>query len=191
MLSSSVTGWIRALKAGEREVVGQLWERYARRLLCLARRVLHTSPGRIADEEDVALSAFDSFCRQVERGRLPQLTNRDELWRVLSVITSRKAIDQLHYDRRRQTRRFEWDAGDPTLDELPAADLAPDAVVAVAEQMERLFNLLPQPELRTIVLCKLDGCTNGEIADRLDCTRRTIERKLLLVRKIWSQELER
>ena len=45
---------------------------------------------RAADEEDVALSAFDSFCRGAEQGRFPQLDGRDDLWHLLVVITVRK-----------------------------------------------------------------------------------------------------
>jgi hypothetical protein len=45
----------------------------------------------MADQEDVALSAFDSFCRNAEEGRFPHLDDRDNLWRLLVVITARKA----------------------------------------------------------------------------------------------------
>ena len=47
-----------------------------------------------ADEEDAALSAFDSFCRGAASHRYPRLDDRDDLWRLLVVITERKASDQ-------------------------------------------------------------------------------------------------
>jgi len=34
----------------------------------------------------------------------------------------------------------------------------------------------------------MDGLTNGESADRLDCSRRAVARKLETVRIIWSEE---
>jgi hypothetical protein len=46
------------------------------------------------DEEDAALSAFDSVCAGLARGRFPQLSNRDELWSLLVVITTRKVQAQ-------------------------------------------------------------------------------------------------
>ena len=52
----------------------------------------------MADEEDVALNAFDSFCRDAKAGRLPQLDDRDDLWRVLLVITGQKALDLVRHE---------------------------------------------------------------------------------------------
>ena len=68
---TSVTQWIDRLKAGDPDAAQELWERYFRRLVGLARKKLRAAPRRAADEEDVALSAFDSFCRGAEQGRFP------------------------------------------------------------------------------------------------------------------------
>src|SRR5882672_10101488 len=91
----SVTRWIGHLQAGDQDAAQHLWERYFRCLVGLARKKLRAAPRRAADEEDVALSAFDSFCRGVRRGRFPQLADRDNLWRLLVALTARKAFDQV------------------------------------------------------------------------------------------------
>ena len=89
MLSNgSVSHWIVQLKAGNQAAAQELWEDYFQRLVRLARRRLRGRSRRAADEEDVALSAFDSFCRGAEQGRFPRLTDRDNLWRLLVVITA-------------------------------------------------------------------------------------------------------
>src|SRR3974390_2696829 len=88
----SVTHWIEQLRAGAPIAAHPLWEGYFQRLIELARAKLQGLPRRAADEEDVALSAFASFCRGVECGRFPQLTDRDDLWRLLVTITARKAL---------------------------------------------------------------------------------------------------
>src|SRR3954463_13568021 len=82
----SVTVWLGDLKAGGDEAVQPLWERYFERLVILARQRLRDAPRAVADEEDAALSAFDSFCRSVQGGRFPRLGDRDDLWRILVVI---------------------------------------------------------------------------------------------------------
>jgi hypothetical protein len=87
----SVTRMIAPLQAGDSAAVQQLWQRYFHRLVGLARARLASAPRRVADEEDVALSAFDSFCRNAEQGRFPDLSDRDRLWRLLVVMTARKA----------------------------------------------------------------------------------------------------
>src|SRR5437763_2374012 len=91
----SVSRLIDGLVVGDEAAVQGLWERYFRRLVGLARKKLADTPRQAADEEDVALSAFDSFCRNAERGLFPQLLDRDSLWRLLVVITARKAAHQV------------------------------------------------------------------------------------------------
>ena len=58
----------------------------------------------------------------------------------------------------------------------------------VAEEYEQLLGRLTQPVLRTIAQLKLEGYANEEIGRRLGCSVRTIERKLWLIRAIWSGE---
>src|ERR1043165_6145431 len=89
----SVTHWLGQLKAGDWGAAEPLWQRYFPKLVALARARLAGLPRRAADEEDVALSAFDSFCRDAAAGRLPRLDDRDDLWRVLLFITGQKAVD--------------------------------------------------------------------------------------------------
>src|ERR1700676_382215 len=101
-MPGSVTHWVGQLKAGERDAAQQLWEAYFRRLVGLARKKLQGAKVRTADEEDVALSAFDSFCRGAEHGRFPQLGDRNDLWRLLVVITGRKAIDLIQKEGRQK-----------------------------------------------------------------------------------------
>jgi hypothetical protein len=87
----SVSKWIGKARSGEQEAIQKLWKRYFHRLVGLARARLQGVPRRAADEEDVALSAFDSFCRGAERGQYPDLQGRDGLWRLLVTLTVRKS----------------------------------------------------------------------------------------------------
>src|SRR5205085_443432 len=73
----SVSHWIRQLQAGDHAAAQKLWEGYFHRLVGLARAKMRGVSRRAADEEDVALSAFDSFCRGAEQGRFPKLQDRD------------------------------------------------------------------------------------------------------------------
>ena len=47
--------------------------------------------------------------------------------------------------------------------------------------------MLKDPGLRQIALWKLEGYTNPEIAAKLDCTVRTVERKLERIRAYWEK----
>jgi hypothetical protein len=92
----SVTHWIDDLKDGDHAAAHHLWGLYFHRLVGLARVRLGKSPRPAvdADEEDVALSAFHNLCQGAARGRFDRLGDRDDLWRLLVVITARKAADQ-------------------------------------------------------------------------------------------------
>src|SRR5262245_14385853 len=97
----SITHWIGRLRAGDQAAAQPLWERYFRQLVALAPKRPEGTPRRAADEEDAALSAFHSVCRGIERLRFPQLVDRGDLWRLLVVITARKALALV----RRETRQ--------------------------------------------------------------------------------------
>jgi DNA-directed RNA polymerase specialized sigma24 family protein len=195
-----VSTWIEQLHAGDRAAAQRLWEQYFPRLVGLARKKLQGLPRRAADEEDVALSAFDSFCRGVEHGRFPQLKERDNLWALLVVITARKAVD-LRQREGRQKRGGGKVGGESALDQLlghsegaagigrvVGAEPTPELAAQVAEEFESLLRQLPSEELRSVALMKLEGYTNAEIAAHLSCAAVTIERRLRLIRSLWTKD---
>jgi DNA-directed RNA polymerase specialized sigma24 family protein len=64
------------------------------------------------------------------------------------------------------------------LEQMDAAGPSPAEASALNEALERRLAALADPELRQLALWRLEGFTNREIADRLDCTERSVERKL-------------
>jgi DNA-directed RNA polymerase specialized sigma24 family protein len=194
----SVTYWIHLLKAGDQAALEKLWEGYFRRLVGLARARLRDAPRRAADEEDVALSAFDSFYRGVQEGRFPRLLDRDDLWQLLVVLTARKASNRAR-DERAQKRGGRAVRHASALPGAGAegqafADLIgrePDTAFAaqVAEECRRLLGQLEEPELRSVAVWKMEGYTNEEIAALLGRSLPTVERKLARIRRAWEKEV--
>jgi DNA-directed RNA polymerase specialized sigma24 family protein len=199
------THLIRLLEAGDADAAQPLWERYFGRLVALARGRLRGARRREADEEDVALSAFDSFCRGVMAGRFPRLNDSTDLWRVLVVITARKAADQVAREHRRK-RCPRVDGSDQPvrgesaflvpgaggeemsgLDGVAGAEPSPEFAALVAEEQQRLFDGLRDDTLRSVAGWKLEGWTNEEIAGKLGCSLSRVERKLRLIRKMWEE----
>ena len=194
----SVTRWIGDLvaSADPDPAAQKLWERYFERLVHLARDRLRAISRGPADAEDAALSAFDSFCRGVAAGRFPCLRDRDDLWPLLVTITVRKASDQVRRERRlkrgggRVRSEQELGRAGPIdgggLDEFVGREPTPEFAAMMAEQYLHLLGRLADKTLCHIATWKLEGDSNDKIAARLGCGRRTIERKLGVIRSIWS-----
>jgi DNA-directed RNA polymerase specialized sigma24 family protein len=196
--SGSVTHWIGALRGGDLEAAQPLWERYFARLVRLAQARLRAKPGPRApeDEEDAALSAFDSFCRAATQGRFPRLDDRDDLWRLLVALTERKVADQMRRARRlkRGGRRVRAEGdlaasgsndADGGLGGIAGPDPTPAVAAELAEEYRRLLEVLGDRDLRRIAVWKLEGHTVDEIAAQLGCARRTVARRLELIRTLW------
>jgi DNA-directed RNA polymerase specialized sigma24 family protein len=195
----SVTDWLAGLSQGDQEAIRQLWQRYFPRLVGLARQRLRGSPARQGEAEDVALSAFDSFCRGAEQGRFPDLFDRDDLWRLLVVITARKAANLLKRERRQKRGggvvTFSDLPEDPGGSGPPFADLLgrepdPQFAAQAAEEARRLLAALGDPVLQSVAVWKMEGRTNEEVAALLGRSLPTVERKLRLIRALWEGEGE-
>jgi DNA-directed RNA polymerase specialized sigma24 family protein len=195
-----ISGLVAELKAGKRDAAGPLWDAYYRRLMGLARAKLGRLPRRVIDEEDVALSAFDSFCRGAKLGCFPRLEDRADLWQVLGMITARKTAD-LHKYLGRKKRGEGQVRGDSALlgndsqavgglDGLPGEEQPPDVTCAITEECQRLLDCLPDETLRQVVLGKLAGYSNPELAEQLKCSLASVGRKLGRVRRAWKRLLK-
>jgi RNA polymerase sigma factor (sigma-70 family) len=190
-----ITRWVNHLKEGDRAVVQQLWENYFHRLVQLARQQLQGLPRKCADEEDVALSAFKSFCLAAEQNRFPKLNDRDDLWQILVMLTRNKAVNLRQHqtrDKRDINREINLAAAVPEegtqfLNLIEGQEPDPAFAAEMAEQCQRLLAMLADDELRQIALLKLEGYTNQEIADQMQCALATIERRLGRIRRCWEE----
>jgi DNA-directed RNA polymerase specialized sigma24 family protein len=187
----SITRCLRLIERGDRDAAQRLWDRYIRRLVGLARHCLRAAPRRAADEEDVALSVFDSFFRRARTGGFSRLEDRNDLWQVLFLLTVRKAADLANHERRRK-RGGGLVLSLSELDPAGAGGLAgleptPDLAVQFAEECRRLLARLGDDRLRRVAVGKLEGYTNAEIAAELGCVEETVERKLKRIRHLWSR----
>ena len=102
MPRGSISQLLDGLKEGDDRAAQALWERYCDRLVRLARPKVRQRWRRVADEEDIALGAFNSLCLGARRGRFPALRDRESLWGLLVFITAQKAADWVAWVRRKK-----------------------------------------------------------------------------------------
>jgi DNA-directed RNA polymerase specialized sigma24 family protein len=187
--TGSVSRCLNQCKAGDPDAARPLWERYFDRLARLADRELRGLLAGAFDGEDVALSAFDSFFRALAQGRYHGLEGREELWALLRTILRHKVLDRVKALRRakRDPNRVQG-AGDD-VERLEGREPDPGVAVLMAEECRRLLDGLGEDRLREIALLKVEGHTDEEVAAKLDCGLRTVQRKLERIRCKWAKEI--
>ncbi len=186
------------LRAGDEQAANTLWEQYYHRIVRLAGKRLPTSLRRIRDEEDVALSAFHSFVAGVKADRFPNLAGPDNLWGLLIVLTSRKVQAHMrHHSRQKRgggkvrgesvfLAPQEAQPG-PGITGIEGRDEGPAWEAEMAEAAETLLESLGDPALREIAVMRMEGYLVDEIAEILEMSKRAVERRLQLIRKIWTE----
>ena len=185
-------------KRGDEAAAARIWDLYAERLLKYARRKLEGMPRRAMDEEDVANSALNSFFVRLQAGGLDP-KDPDELWKLLATFTVRKAIRQRrrHFAAKRGGGHVLGESALSTpmrdggisfgIGEWVDPKAADEMIGQLMDTCEsRLADL--DIELRRVALLKLEGYSNEEIADCLDCASRTVERRLARIREKWNDE---
>jgi hypothetical protein len=189
----SITRWVSDLALRDDDAARHVWDRFFHRLVALAKQQLQRRSWGGVDEEDVALSALDSFIARRGDGAYPQLGSRDDVWKLLAVITRRKALNVMRQEM--AMRRGGGQQVRQDFDLLTAfrTEPTPDQAAEVLDEARRLLDVVlanREPNLRIIALGKLQGEDNIVLAKQLTVSRRTIERKLEMIRLLWEQDLE-
>jgi RNA polymerase sigma factor (sigma-70 family) len=191
----SVAQMIEKIKTGDEEAARALWDRYFPQLVRVAHHKLADRNTRMADEEDVALSVLDSFIRAAADDHFPDLRDRSDLWRLLSVMTFRKVVDRTRYEQRQKRQVLGESAisdersqsGTHGVKGACSPDPTPELAAVLAEDCQRLLELL-EPDLQALAARKLEGFTNSEVAKQCGCSVPTVERRLKLIRMKWQTE---
>jgi DNA-directed RNA polymerase specialized sigma24 family protein len=197
--TEEVTQWIVRLSRGDERAAQVLWEKYFDKLVRYARRKLEGMPCRASDEEDVALSAMNSFCRGMADRRFDEALGRDELWKLLVTITARKVCAQKrrHFAEKRGAGNVRGESvflrtddaeRDDGIGQVLGSEPTPELANMVAEDCRRMLDGLGDETLQQVARLTLEGYSTQEIAEKLGCVRRSVERKLERIRDKWSRE---
>lgn len=196
---SPVTLWLRSLQAGDPNSAEDLFQHFCSRLQSLIGHQIPASVRTTYDADDVAVSAFHSLFIGIREQRY-RFINRTDFWRLLLTIAERKIAKRIRFEtqEKRDIRRllqnsvFVSPASGPQQDasggvnSLPSYEPTPAFAAEIAETCENLLGALPDDSCRTIALLMLENYTAEEVAMKLGCTRRTVQRKLLVIRRTWQ-----
>ena len=187
-----------AMQSGEDRAFTAFFNRHYDQLVQFAKKKLGSFPLRTFDEHDVAQSAMKSLFKSLRENRF-EAQNSIELWQILISITKNKLIDR----RRRQHAQKRgsgmvrgdsiWtQAGDDNLfyeQQDTKQNMTPDAQVELLETTDLLFQRLEDDKTREVARLLLEGYRINDIAEKLNCVRRTIERKIVHIRELWGEVL--
>ena len=144
----TVTDWLRMLGDGDELAAHRLWGRFSDRMGRLARRRLKDMHTAGFDEEDVALSAFHEFCRAVQDGRYSRIADRNDLWRLLAVITRRKAAQRLTAELRQKRGGEVVQHLNGDLNKIPDSEPTPELIAMLTDECRHFLGKLADDELR-------------------------------------------
>jgi len=197
MSEESVTRWMDELRTGDRDAAEKIVNRYFGQIVRLVRSRLPSHVCRAADEEDVALSALHRVVGGIEEGEFDKLACRDELWKLLVAISRRKASSHIVREtaakRGGGKLRGESALAHPQdndavagLDGVAGPGPTPAEALELKEYADQIIQFLAglsDQTLCDIAIWKSLDRTDAWIAEQLDCSTRTIERKRQLIRE--------
>jgi RNA polymerase sigma-70 factor (ECF subfamily) len=176
--SNLVARW----RAGDQAAAAELFQRYASRLIALARSRLSSRLAQRVDPEDVVQSAYRSFFGDAKDGRC-DVRRGGDLWQLLVTITLHKLHDQVKRHRRaKRAVERELNVGSDESWLNVEAHLAtqvpsPMEAVALADEVEQIMRDL-KPLYRRIMELRLQGYNIDEIAAATQSGERTVRRVL-------------
>lgn len=195
----SISQWLHQAKQGDRDAMGRICERYFAVLADFAKQRFDGFPRRAVDEEDAVISALENFRIGAESGDFNEISDRDDLWKVLGTLTSNKVIDHIRkltaqkrgggQVRGDSINRQEFDDDAGGFDRFPSDLVTPEVQLIVNEELQRMLDLLEDPVLIDTAVARMEGHSNKEIAELMGTSVSTIERRLRLERAIYSTYL--
>lgn len=190
-MTSSVTSYLRQLRSGDTEEAAQrIYSRYFGQLRSVVRRHLSSVARREFDSEDLVQSAFRSLFSRLRQ--YEKVDDRSGLWHLLMLIARNKATNTLRKRIRLKRAAHELVEPGETSPQFEPHDaaLSPDQQIEALDELHHVLESLPR-DLRQIAIWKLEGRTNAEIAELTSASRRTVERKLELIRHTLAERLTR
>lgn len=187
---------------GDPEAIERVWREHYHPLRDAVRKRINAMPKLAGKESDIAIQAMQEFLAGITAGKFPDLADINSAWKLLKTIASRKINDEIKYHRAEKRGgkvqiHGQSSSNDQSTHSKPfaAVDFLPDhrnvkqnSKVDVDELFAKLMLMLPDDRSRQIILLRLGGTSPVEIAELLQCSTRTVQRRLQEIEGIWNDE---
>jgi DNA-directed RNA polymerase specialized sigma24 family protein len=191
--TGSVTGNLRRAQSGDHVAFEWLWRRYYQSL------IRHLK--KRTDGPGFETSVFISLHQGLSEEKFHSLHGRYQLWKLLTLIGLRKAINQARKNMLDQ-RSIEHSAisGYSVIDLRLSTKACATQVdksfdgLRFEEELEHGLRLLdkehPNQRLRELAVLKINGMSNAKIAEEFRWSRKTVALRLNLIFEIWREASE-
>lgn len=157
---------IQSLRAGSKEALGTLYDRYGSLVYTIALKILKQP----SDAEDLTQEIFLNFCRQEKFD-----PNRATLSTYLSMLARSRALNRLasHGSYQRSLQRLQWLSPDRT-------STTPLEKASLSEQQEAVQQALSQLSEQHRQILEMNfyqGLSHSQIAQQLDVPLGTVKTK--------------
>lgn len=173
-MTASITQLLNQLRDGEKEAATDLVKRLLPRLRARLARVANQL--KLSDEDDIAISAFYELCLAIENSRFEDISDRTQLWQVLSMLAMRKANDFRKYENAEKRGGQKKPLSIENFKhQVASIDSEPGLHIELLEQCEHFLKQLNDEDLRTVAELKISGYTNSEVSKKLGIATRTVQ----------------
>jgi RNA polymerase sigma-70 factor, ECF subfamily len=181
MPDDSFDGLMARLRTGDQQAAARVFNRFANRLIALARARMDTRLRQKLDPEDVLQSVYRSFFARHADGQFA-FEGWDGLWALLTLMTVRKcarSAERFKTGGRNVSAELSPASDDHALKgpELLARDPRPEEIVMLEELVEGLLRGLNKRD-RSVVSLALQGYTPADIVSETGVPERTVYRAL-------------
>lgn len=173
-------------KNGDHAAATEIFNRFACRLVALARTRMDESLQSRLDPSDVVQSAYGSFFRRAAEGAF-EIDDGGDLWQLLATITVNKLRKKyrfhtaqkrsIHQEAGQSEQSRQWEAIQTAVTEP-----TPHEALTLIEMLDDLLETLDVPQ-RQIVEMRLAGWNVADIAMHSARTERTVRRVVNLFGK--------
>jgi len=198
MSEISITQILTSTQAVDEAGAEAIWHEFIPKLMRVIEVKLRGMPNRFVDRDDIAQNAMHSLFKGLQGQRFNDVSNCDELWRLLVTITVRKISAQ----RRRslaakrgggQVRGesvFINDDNAYGINQILDTNSMPESAEKILQTyQEMLPKITDESSVKTLML-RMEGYSNVEIADRLKCSVSRVEQRIAKIRRTWTSEIE-
>lgn len=183
------------LRDGNEDAATELYNRYLIKLMNLVGQHLARKFNPRLGAEDVVQSVFRSMFRLTQEGRF-EFEGDGDFWKLLLTMALNKVRNKVrfHEAEKRSPSRESGSTSSPAVDSFLVSSITkqplnPQEIVEFSDTLEYVLSRLDAREQQLIQL-RMDGCTQQEIADKMNVDPRTIRRLLTNIRDRTAELLD-